>query len=83
MPDDPTTPSEPTTTLREPTALQAETLVWIREFIEREGMPPTIRELCAHFGVKSSNAMSDRLRAMRKKGLLRNTPKSARSWRPT
>ena len=45
--------------------------------------PPTLRELCARFGIASTNGMADHLRALRKKGLLHPSDYRARMLVPT
>ncbi len=67
---------------RGPTATQADTLAYLASFIAEHGMPPTVRELANHFGVRSTNSIVDRLRALERKGLVRNTPRASRGWRP-
>ena len=44
---------------------------------------PTLREIAAHFGFKSSRAAADHLDALRRKGFLESTPGKARSLRVT
>jgi len=41
--------------MKELTPRQRETLEWIRSFIREHGMPPTVREIGAAFGIKSSS----------------------------
>jgi len=63
---------------KELTSRQKETLQWIKEFIRKHGMPPTVRELGGAFGIKSSSAF-DLLKALQKKGCLRRTNLGPRS----
>lgn len=44
---------------------------------------PTLREIAARFGFKSSRAAADHLDALRRKGFLASTPRQARSLRVT
>jgi repressor LexA len=44
---------------------------------------PTLREVAAHFGFKSSRAAADHLDALKRKGFLESDPGKARSLRPT
>ena len=44
---------------------------------------PTLREIAARFGFKSSRAAADHLDALRRKGFLESTPGKARSLRVT
>lgn len=69
-------------TSKQPTQIQLDTLDWMREYIAEHGMPPTIREIGAAFGIKSTNGVHDRLMGMKRKGLLRHAPGRARAWRP-
>jgi repressor LexA len=45
--------------------------------------PPTVREICDHFGYKSTRSATDHLRALEKKGFLTRDHKSARGIRLT
>jgi repressor LexA len=38
------------------TPRQEEILSWVKDFIRDHGMPPTVREIGAAFGIKSSSA---------------------------
>jgi repressor LexA len=53
-------------------------LVWIKEFIRENGMPPTVREIGGAFGIKSSSAF-DLLKALERKGYLRRGELGPRS----
>ncbi len=48
-------------------------LVFIEEFCRRQGYPPTVREVAAHFGVQP-RAAADHLAALKRKGYLRREP---------
>jgi repressor LexA len=62
------------------TRIQRETL----EFIESCGIvPPTIREMARHFGLRSVHAVTDRLRALQRKGFLEIDAHTARGIRST
>ncbi|MBI2263582.1 MAG: transcriptional repressor LexA [Armatimonadetes bacterium] len=50
---------------------QQEILRYIIESIEERGYPPTIREICRHFGMSSPNAPKRHLLALEEKGLIR------------
>lgn len=50
---------------------QAEVLLAIRNYIEREEMPPTLRELCGLLGIGSTNGINDHLAVLERKGYLR------------
>jgi len=60
------------------TPRQRETLDWIKGFIQEEGMPPTVREIGAAFGIKSSSVF-DLLTALEGKGHLKRSNRGARS----
>lgn len=62
-----------------PTLTQLATLTWIAEFLRINGYAPTNREVCAAFGVKSTNATADMLEALERKGLIRRSPRKARA----
>lgn len=53
---------------RETTPRQREILRWIRAFIHENGFPPSIREIGAGFGIRSTNGVADHLRALEAKG---------------
>ena len=64
-----------------PTALsprQRETLAWVKHFIQAHGMPPTVREIGAAFGIKSSSVFG-LLKVLERKGYLRRVDLGARS----
>lgn len=67
---------------RPPTERQLEVLGFVRDFIAREGMSPTVREIAAGIQVASTYTVIGHLRMLEAKGLLRSTPGTARSWRP-
>ena len=52
------------------TEIQRETLHYIVNSIRERGYPPTIREMGTKFDMASTNAISDRLRALEKKGYI-------------
>jgi len=60
------------------TARQRQVLNWIKGFIDEHGMPPTVREIGAAFGIGSSSVF-DHLKALEKKGYLRRGDLGARS----
>jgi SOS-response transcriptional repressor LexA len=63
-----------------PTQRQLELHAYMLTFQLAHGMPPTVRELANAFGIKSTNAASDHLRALVKKGLVRHRPNVARAF---
>jgi len=60
------------------TGHQRTILNWIKQFIRAHGMPPTVREIGAAFGIKSSSAFAA-LRALERKGALKRGELGARS----
>lgn len=62
------------------TERQEEVLDYIEDCIS-DGMPPTRREIAAHFGWKSQNAAEDHLRALERKGRITLTAGSSRGIR--
>lgn len=50
--------------------------------VRLDGRPPTMREICTHFGWRSTNAASNNLRVLRDRGLLVHTPGANRGWMP-
>lgn len=63
------------------TGRQAQTLDFIRESIESRGYPPTLREIGAHMGIRSTNGVNDHLRALERKGYLRREDMKSRALR--
>jgi SOS-response transcriptional repressor LexA len=55
----------------------------IGDFHARHGHGPSLRDLAAALGVRSTNAVNDVLRALRRKGVVTWEPKTARSLRLT
>jgi len=57
----------------------------VLDFIEawhlRHGYPPTLREIGSHFGIRSTNAVNDHLRALERKGYLVRDALKSRSLR--
>lgn len=68
----------PRRTTPEPTPRQREVLEWIKAFLREHGVPPTVREIGAAFGIKSSSVF-DLLKALERKGHLRRSSLGARS----
>ena len=57
---------------------QRSILVFLREFIEDNGYPPTLREIGANFGIKSPRGVQDHLAAIERKGYIRREPDRSR-----
>ncbi len=64
------------------TERQREILAFINESIRERGYPPTLREIGARFGIKSTNGVNDHLRALEKKGYLHREDLKSRALRP-
>lgn len=63
------------------TPRQREMLVFIQDFLNKEGMPPTIGEIVSAFGLASPNGVAKHLQALEEKGYLSLTPHKARGIR--
>lgn len=64
------------------TARQEQVLRFIRQSIHDRGYPPTLREIGAHMGIKSTNGVNDHLRALERKGYLTREDMKSRALRP-
>ena len=59
------------------TTKQRTILLFIAEYIDQNGFPPTIRELGEGVGIRSTNGVNDHLKALERKGyILRGATKS-------
>jgi len=63
------------------TPRQAEILRWIAGFIASNAYPPTLREMCAALDLTSTNAASDHLRALARKGYIAREKLKSRGMR--
>jgi repressor LexA len=61
---------------------QQQVLRYIRDSIVERGYPPTLREIGAHMGIRSTNGVNDHLRALERKGYLRREDMKSRALRP-
>jgi repressor LexA len=61
---------------------QQQVLEYIRSSIVDRGYPPTLREIGAHMGIRSTNGVNDHLRALERKGYLRREDMKSRALRP-
>ena len=61
------------------TTRQARILTFIRDRINESGRPPTLREIGAHFGFRSTGTTRDHLAGLAKKGYLTYGGRTARS----
>ena len=64
------------------TQRQRQILDFISTSIDRRGYPPTLREIGEHFGIRSTNGVSDHLKALEKKGFLAREDLKSRAMRP-
>lgn len=53
------------------TSRQQAILDWLRDEIDRRGLPPTIREIGEEFGIRSTKGVEDHLAALERKGAIR------------
>jgi repressor LexA len=54
-------------------------LDYISTSIKERGYPPTLREICKFMGIRSTNGVSDHLRALKRKGYLERTRLKSRA----
>jgi repressor LexA len=64
------------------TSRQEQVLRFIRQSIQDRGYPPTLREIGAHMGIRSTNGVNDHLRALERKGYLTREDMKSRALRP-
>ncbi|MDE3010953.1 MAG: transcriptional repressor LexA [Pseudomonadota bacterium] len=67
--------------MQELTPRQQEILDWIRDTIERTGMPPTRADLSRAMGFRSPNAAEEHLRTLERKGAIELLPGASRGIR--
>lgn len=65
--------------MRELTKRQEEIFNYILGSVREEGVIPSVREICQHFGFASTNAVNDHLNALAKKGYINRRPGLARN----
>ncbi|CAG1064957.1 repressor LexA [uncultured bacterium] len=61
------------------TTRQKEILVFLREFISESGYPPSLRDICARFGISGPKNAAKHLDALEKKGFIRRRAASSRA----
>ncbi|PKN58676.1 MAG: repressor LexA [Deltaproteobacteria bacterium HGW-Deltaproteobacteria-14] len=61
---------------------QQEVLDFIQTKIERDGYPPTIREIGAELGIRSTNGVNDHLKALERKGYINRDGAKSRTLVP-
>lgn len=64
---------------KEPTARQRSILDYISGFIRENGYPPSLREICARFGIRSPKNARKHLEALEKKGFLKRAANASRA----
>lgn len=73
--------TRPFTIMKMLTQRQQQVLDFIRNTVSTVGIPPSLREICQHFGFKSVKAASDHVGALRRKGVIAGESHQARSLR--
>ena len=63
------------------TSRQQEIMAFFRQTIAKRGLPPSMREICGHFGFRSPHAAQQHVRALQKKGLITFEPGRSRTIR--
>lgn len=61
------------------TGKQLEVLNTIKDYIDREGIPPTVRELCDIVGLKSPSTMHGHIKRLESQGyisMIKGSPRS-------
>lgn len=61
---------------------QSAVLKFIERFIQENGYPPTIREIGKGLGIKSTNGVSDHIKALRRKGYVQHDGGKSRALIP-
>lgn len=66
-----------------PSERQGALLAFMAAYAEREGMPPTLKEMIEFLGARSVTAAHDMLRQLDKKGYVMRKPRVSRGTRLT
>lgn len=66
-----------------PTPRQLEILRWVASYIDRQGYPPTRRDICRGFKFASPNAAQDYMTQLKRRGLVTYTERASRTIRLT
>jgi repressor LexA len=61
------------------TSTQAEVLVFVKDYLSKNGYPPTLREIASHFKLAGPKAPQKTLNILERKGYLRRAPGSSRA----
>jgi repressor LexA len=59
------------------TEKQHEFLLFLQNFVEEQGYPPTMKEMCAKMNLSSTNAANQYIQALERKGYIRRATKGA------
>ncbi len=59
------------------TKRQGDILYFLKRKIQSDGFPPTMHEICAEFGLASTNGVSEVLKVLEKKGFLKRVTKGS------
>lgn len=62
------------------TRKQLAVVAFLRRYQRDNGMPPSLREMCAAFGWASTNTATTHLQALERQGLVRHREGKARGW---
>lgn len=62
---------------------QKQIMEFIKSFHEKEGFPPSLREICKALGLASSGSLSKHIRALEREGVLTKIPDKKRAWKLT
>ncbi len=62
---------------------QKKVLTFIRSFQEKNGYPPSLREICEALNLSSPGSLIKHVRRLESEGLLARTPGKKRAWRVT
>ncbi len=71
-------------TIIEPMSLtkrQKEIFEFIKQQIQEQGIPPSVREICKHFGLKGPAGVHRILKVLESQGYLISSPGKNRTWR--
>lgn len=68
---------------KKPSPRQLDTLRVIYRYTSKEGVAPTLREICDHLGIGSTNAANDHVKALTRRGLLFPSQGRSRALRLT
>jgi len=64
---------------RELTSTQEKVFNFLRDFLDKRGFPPTLREIASHFGLKGPKGPQKTLHILERKGYIRKTPGGSRA----